>query len=177
MECIDPKNYARFETYCVPNYLLKEFLGYKQFKVNTNQATVTAANDLFKNLEFLVFLCQTMKMVEHCEHVANLCVLTVYNLDKFSPCNIFYAMQTTLINAGTDSYQTKLVPFLFYAKGRSISDDLDKIIDYRYRYFKNDVIYDAEEYGGSVQYPVSLIWIILKSRYFKRCAYWFALLL
>lgn len=156
MECIDPKNYARFGNYCVPSYLLKDFLNYKQFKVNTNQPSVTAANDLFKNLEFLVFLCQTMKMVEHCEHVANLCVLTVYNLEKFSPCNIFYAIQTTLVNAGTDSYQTKLVPFLFYAKGRSISDDLDKVIDYRYRYYKTDSTYDSENYENLVQFPVSL---------------------
>ncbi|XP_055326927.1 meckelin [Sitodiplosis mosellana] len=153
MECVDPKNYVRFGNYCVPTYLLKDFLNYKQFKVNTNQASVTAANDLFKNLEFLVFLCQTMKMVEYCEHVANLCVLTVYNLEKFSPCNIFYGIQTTF--AGTDSYQTKLVPFLFYAKGRSISDDLDKVIDYRYRYFKNDATYDPEDYGGLTQFPTT----------------------
>lgn len=64
-------------------------------------------------------------------------------------------MQTTLISAGTDSYQTKLVPFLFYAKGRGVSDDLDKTIDYRYKYVKSDTSYDSEQYDGFVQYPVS----------------------
>lgn len=57
-------------------------------------------------------------------------------------------MQTTLINSGTDTYQTKLVPFLFYAKGRGISDDLDKVIDYRYKYSKNGATYDSENYDG-----------------------------
>lgn len=153
-ECIDPKNYVRFKNYCIPSYMIKDFLHYKQFKATTTQLSATTVNDLFQNLEFFVFLCQTMKLVEYCEHVANLCVLTVYNLDKFSPCNVFYTMQTTLINAGTDSYQTKLVPFLFYAKGRGVSDDLDKVIDYRYSYMKNG--YESQDYDGFVQYSVSL---------------------
>lgn len=150
-ECIDPKNYARFKNYCIPNYLIKEFLNYKQFKISTNQPAATMANELFENLEHLVFLCQIMKMIDYCEHVANLCVLSVYNLDKFSPCNIFYTMQTTVISAGTDSYQTKLVPFLFYAKGRSVSDDLDKVLDHRYKYTKDD----SEEFDMFGQTPVS----------------------
>lgn len=142
-ECIDSKNYARFNDFCIPNYLIKDFLNYKQFKMTT---ATTKANDLFENLEYMLFLCQTMKMIDQCERVANLCVLTVYNLDKFSPCNIFYTMQTTIINTGADSYQTKLVPFLFYAKGRSTIDDLDKIIEYRYRYMKYDSSHYSDEY-------------------------------
>lgn len=159
LECIDSKNYVRYKNYCIPNYLIKDFLNYKQFKVTTNQPSMdaTMANDLFKNLDFIVFLCQTMKMTGYCEHVANLCVLTLYNLEKFSPCNIFYTMQTTLISAGMDSYQTKLAPFLFYAKGRSISDDLDKVIDYRYKYVNNDDIdYDSNYYDGFTPFSVSL---------------------
>ncbi|XP_031629112.1 meckelin [Contarinia nasturtii] len=156
LDCIDTKNYVRFKDYCIPNYLMKDFLNYKQFKIGTNQATTTIANDLFQHLEFLVFLCQTMKMIDYCEHVANLCVLTVYNLDKFSPCNIFYTMQTALISTGTDSFQTKLVPFLFYAKGRSNSEDLDKVIDYRYRYMRDiDDAYDTDLYDGFSQFPAS----------------------
>lgn len=157
LECMDTKNYARFKDYCIPNYLIRDFLNYKQFRIAnaaTNQPIVT--NDLFQNLEYLVFLCQTMKMIEYCEYVANLCVLTVYNLDKFSPCNIFYTMQTTLISTGSESFQTKLVPFLFYAKGRSNSDDLDKVIDYRYRYVKNmDSAYDSDLYEGYIHHQVS----------------------
>lgn len=145
-ECVDSKNYVRFKDYCIPNYLIKDFLNYKQFKATTTQPAATNANNLFENLEYLLFFCQTMKMIDYCEYVANLCVLTVYNLDKFSPCNIFYTMQTTVINTGSESYQTKLVPFLFYAKGRSTSDDLDKVIDYRYRYMKSGSNYHSEEY-------------------------------
>lgn len=154
-ECIDPKNYIRYKNYCIPSYLMKEFLNYNQFKLSTAQTSVAMANELFQRLEFLVFFCQTMKMTDFCEHVANLCVLTIYNLEEFSPCNIFYSMQTTLINAGTDTYQSKLVPFLFYAKGRSISDDLDKVIDYRYKYNKNGATYDSENYEGYGYFSVS----------------------
>lgn len=95
-----------------------------------------------------------MKMIEYCEHIANLCVVTVYNLDKFSPCNIFYTAQTTVVSAGTDSYQTKLVPFLFYAKGHSTTDDLDKVIDHRYKYTKYDANHNSVEYEMFTPYPV-----------------------
>lgn len=126
--------------------------------MSTLQSTTFTANDLFENVEFYIFFCQTMKMTEYCEHVANLCVLTVYNLDKYSPCNIFYTTQTTLINAGVDTYQTKLVPFLFYAKGRSVSDDLDKIIDFRYKYGKISTMdYDNEDYSVYGHYAVMII--------------------
>lgn len=92
--------------------------------------------NLFESLEFVIFLCQIMRLPEYCEHVANLCVLTVYNADKFSPCNIFYSTQTALISNGIDSFQLKLTPFLYYVNGRSATDELDKIIDHRYQYFK-----------------------------------------
>lgn len=153
-DCVDPKNYFRFENYCIPNYLIKDFLNYKLFKTTESSSTVTMAFKLFENLEYLVFLCQTMKMINYCEHIANLCVLTVYNLDKYSPCNIFYTMQTTVVSAGSDSYQTKLVPFLFYARGRSITDDLEKIIDHRYKYTKYDANHNPNEYEMFTPYPV-----------------------
>lgn len=153
-ECVDTKNYVRFKNYCIPNYLIKDFLNYKQFKTLAAFSTSTTAAKLFDNLEYLVFLCQTMKMTESCEHIANLCVVTVYNLDKFSPCNIFYTAQTTVVSAGTDSYQTKLVPFLFYAKGRSTTDDLDKVIEHRYKYTKYDANHNSDEYEMFTPYPV-----------------------
>lgn len=154
-DCIDPKNYVRYDKYCIPNYLLNDYLNYKLFRVSSMQNGIIIMVDLFENMEFLIFLCQTMKMLYYCEHVANLCVLTVYNLDKFSPCNIFYTMQTTLINTGVDTYQIKLVPFLFYAKGRSVTDDLDKVIDFRYKFGKNIMDYDSEEYGVLGPYMVT----------------------
>lgn len=155
-ECVDPKNYVRFQDYCIPNYLMKDFLNYKQFKeTNKHPSSAKNTNNFFENLEYLLFFCQTMKMIDYCEQVANLCVLTIYNLDKFSPCNIFYTTQTTVINAGSESYQTKLVPFLFYAKGRSTTDDLDKVIDYRYRYMKYDSNHYSEEYEMYAPYSVS----------------------
>lgn len=152
-ECIDPKNYVRFQNYCIPTYLLRDYLNYKQFKL-PNTPSSAVSNDIFSSLDFLLFLCQTMKMTEYCEQVANLCVLTVYNLDKFSPCNSFYTTQTTFMGSNVDTYQSKVVPFLFYAKGRSVSDDLDKVIDFRYKYARNAMDSDGEESEIQRRYPV-----------------------
>lgn len=138
-ECSDPKEYVRFKDFCFPNYLIRDFLNYRQFSAARPDVFTAFSVNLFENLEFVVFLCHMMRISEYCEHVANLCVLTIYNADKFSPCNIFYATQTALISNGIDNFQAKLTPFLFYAKGRSASDELDKIIDYRYQYFKTRV--------------------------------------
>lgn len=153
LECIDSKNYARFQNYCVPSYLMRDFLDYKQFKVTTTQP-LAAANDIFSNLDFLMFFCQTMRMTLFCERVANLCVLSVYNLDKFSPCNSFYTIQTTFMGSNID--QSKVVPFLFYSKGRSVSDNLDKVIDFRYKFARNDMEEEDNENEMQHKNTVSL---------------------
>lgn len=68
-----------------------------------------------------------------------------YAMDKYSPCNVFFASQTTLYTSnGIDGTQTKMVPFLFYPKGRNVIDDVDKVIDHRYKYKRNGEDYDAE---------------------------------
>lgn len=151
LNCIDPKNYDHYENYCIPTYLLKEYQNYKHFKLAQlhdnsygNSGSSNIINDVFLNLDFLMFFCQTMRINEYCEYAANLCVLTMYNLDKYSPCNIFFATQTTLINTGIDGYQTKLVPFLFYPKGKNAIDDLNKVIDFRYKYTKNENDYTMD---------------------------------
>lgn len=78
-----------------------------------------------------------MHISVHCEHVANLCVLSQYSLERFSPCNIFFASQTSVIgNGGVDGFQSRVTPFLFYAKGKNTIDDIDKPLDQRYRYGK-----------------------------------------
>lgn len=71
--CADPKNYERFGDYCIPQMLLKDYNNYRQFKMPT--PTVI---DIYADLDFLVFFCQTLRMPIYCEHIANLCVLTEY---------------------------------------------------------------------------------------------------
>lgn len=133
-----PTNYVYFQKYCIPLSLLSDYFNYKQFK--SIQSNV---QNIYANLEYLVFFCQTMHITIYCEYIANLCVLSQYNLDRYSPCNIFYASQSTVVSA--NGFNARLTPFLFYAKGKSTIDDLDKIIDHRYRYGnKNDDYYMDE---------------------------------
>lgn len=76
-------------------------------------------------------------------------------MEKYSPCNVFYASQTTLYTSnGIDGTQTKMVPFLFYPKGRNAIDDVDKVIDHRYKYKRNGEDYEAEGMDALGYYSV-----------------------
>lgn len=156
--CSDPKNYIRFKDFCFPHYLIRDFLNYKQFPTARSELITPNTVNLFENSEFVIFLCQVMRLPEYCQHAANLCVLTIYNADKFSPCNIFYATQTALISNGIDSFQSKLTPFLYYVNGRGASDELDKIIDNRYQYYKHHMDNNHFDLFGrhSVEYHIWL---------------------
>lgn len=69
--CDEPKNYERFGDYCIPQTLLKDYQSYRQFKV-----PLPIVIDIYANLDFLVFFCQTLRLSGYCEHIANLCVLS-----------------------------------------------------------------------------------------------------
>lgn len=110
------------DTYCIAKHLFKDF---------TNIVNFQPTKLIYKDLQYLNFFCQIMKSTEHCNHLANLCVLTDYNLDKNSPCNLFFITQTAVISNGND-YFHKTTPFLFYRKGKDSTDELTKILDHAY---------------------------------------------
>lgn len=114
------KNSIFNNQFCIPNELLKEYQNYDNFKMNSN----------FLNLKFLTFFCQVMKNTTSCNHLANLCVLSDYNLDRNSPCSLFYTTQTDDLN-GNDDF-SKIRPFLFYKKGKASSEMLQKTNDFSY---------------------------------------------
>lgn len=118
--CDIVKNSIFNDQYCIPNELLKEYQNYDNFKFNLSSV----------NLKFLTFFCQVLKNATSCNHLANLCVLTDYNLDQNSPCSLFYTTQTDELN-GNDDF-SKVRPFLFYKKGKSTSEMLQKTVDYSY---------------------------------------------
>lgn len=179
-ECANPKEYSRFDDYCIPQNLLKDYQSYRQFRMS-----MPFIIDIYANLDVLVFLCQTVRPSIYCEYIANLCVLSKYvprfiplrqcdalqnvierlcflsffysyAMEKNSPCNVFFATQTTLYTSnGFDGTQTKLVPFLFYPKGRNTIDDVDKVIDQRYKYKRNGEDYDAEGLDAIGYYSVN----------------------
>lgn len=131
--CEDTKTYIQHRNYCIPRVLLKDFLNFGQFQPRPIASTAYA------DIEFLLFFCHSMKVATSCEHLANLCVLSMYNLDKYSPCGLFFSTQTT-ISSGDGGFYQKVVPLLFFTRGKSSTDELEKVIDYRYGF-------DRMEYG------------------------------
>lgn len=117
--------------YCIAKTLLKEYMTYVNYQ---------SQQIIYKDLPFLIFFCEIMHIPEHCNHLANLCVISNYNLDKNSPCTIFFATQQSsmilngaaniIINNRQNNYQ--MMPFLFYKKGKDMVDELNKLIDYSY---------------------------------------------
>lgn len=134
--CDDTKTHIQYQNYCIPRVLMKDFLSFDQFRQPQNYGDGNA----YEGMEFLYFFCHSMKIASACEHLANLCVLSMYNLDRYSPCNLFFSTQTTIMSGGDGGFNQKTVPFLFLTKGKSSTDELEKVIDNRYGF-------DREEYG------------------------------
>lgn len=114
--------------YCIAKHLLKDFPN----SFRSNQA-------LYKDLQPIQFFCQIMKSAQHCNSLANLCVLSNYNLEKNSPCSLFFTTQTSIISNGNDYFQ-KTTPFLFYKKGKDSVDEIEKVLDYTYSVNPNDKV-------------------------------------
>lgn len=143
--CEDTKIHIQYQNYCIPRVLMKDFLSFDQFQQPQNYG----AGNVYAGMEFLFLFCNTMKIGSACEHLGNLCVLSMYNLDRFSPCTLFFTTQTT-ITAGDGAFYQKTVPFLFLTKGKSATDELDKVIDYRYGFDREDGYGEVSgDYGWS----------------------------
>lgn len=118
--CDEKTNVLYREIYCIPNALLKEYSSY---------GALTFSRTITENMKALLFLCHTMKLRKECNYLANLCVLQEYNLDKQSPCAIFFQAQ---INDYTSEATRRIKPNLFYKKGRNTLEDINKKLDPSY---------------------------------------------
>lgn len=58
--CADPKNNERFGDYCIPQTLIKDYQSYRQYK-----AAAPTVIDIYADLEFRVFFCQTLRISIH----------------------------------------------------------------------------------------------------------------
>lgn len=124
----DPTRYELYrDIYCIKNELLKDFKAYQ---------IVNGRNSNFPELKFIVFLCQVLHHRDYCNYLANLCVLSSFNLDKYGPCFPFYEQQTqenpNRFLTSSDFDATKMKPFLFFKTGRFARHLLEKTIDYSY---------------------------------------------
>lgn len=108
------------DDFCIPNRLLLEYQQYQGFRPTST---------IFQQVKHLMLFCHLVKNQTACQQLANLCVLSFYSLGRSSPCNLFYTTQTSELAL---NYGEKTRPYLFYRKGKYVTELLDKIIDHPY---------------------------------------------
>ncbi|GAB0088742.1 Meckelin [Sergentomyia squamirostris] len=116
-------------TFCIPNHLLKDYANYGHYRVGS----------VTEDLMYLTFFCHTLKRWQECNHLANLCTLSLYSLDRPSACFLFFATQTSDITS-TNDLSEKTSPSLFYRRGRSSAEELDKVLDFSFDTQQDDVV-------------------------------------
>ncbi|XP_052863318.1 meckelin [Anopheles cruzii] len=147
--------------FCLPHVLLRDVQNYPLFSPSRHLHQGRQNVNVYKNIKYLIVFCHVMRSPRHCQQLANLCVLSFYSLDRYSPCAIFYAYQTydvTGMGAGGASIpgvvsasQNYLAgdggpgggvmpktaldvvrPGLFYRRGKYVSELLEKYLDFEY---------------------------------------------
>lgn len=135
----DEKNNDLYRGYCIRSELFKDLKGYQLYK----NAPLSQTLNLSHELKFIVFFCQVLHQRNYCNYLANLCVLTHYDLDKNGPCSLFYTQQNgqneisidELSNVGSElDGAEKVKPFLFFRK--AAKNLFKKSIDFPYRVSK-----------------------------------------
>lgn len=126
-------------TYCIKNELFKDLKSYQQYK----NLPLSQALNLGYELKFIVFFCKILHRRDYCNYLANLCVLTNYNLDQNGPCYAFYQQQNQQISIdeGGNVFSEgnefdggeKMKPFLFFRSRKANKNLFDKFIDFSYR--------------------------------------------
>lgn len=126
--------------YCIRYELFKDLKNYQQYK----NLPLTQTLNLNYELKFIVLFCKILHRRDYCNYLANLCVLTHYNLDKNGPCYSFYQQQNQhlAIDEGGNIYGSsegnefdggeKMKPFLFFRGKKSNKNLFDKFIDFSY---------------------------------------------
>ncbi|XP_052890600.1 meckelin [Anopheles moucheti] len=87
----DPRGAHNF---CIPLSLLRDVQHFPAFSLNRFLHQNRQNVNVYKNVKYLIVFCHVMRSVRHCQQLANLCVLSFYNLERHSPCAIFYTYQT-----------------------------------------------------------------------------------
>ncbi|XP_058120267.1 meckelin [Anopheles ziemanni] len=152
--------------FCLPQSLLRDVQHFPAFSLNRFLHQNRQNVNVYKNIKFLIVFCHVIRSMRHCQQLANLCVLSFYSLDWYSPCAIFYTYQTydltALGAAGSGASVPSVVsasqsylagegggggtasklgpevvqPGLFYRRGKYVGELLEKYLDYSY---DNDV--------------------------------------
>ena len=119
--------------YCIQNELLKDLRNHHLYK----NIPLTQTLNLNRELKNIVFFCKVLHKRNYCNYLANLCVLTFYDLDKNGPCYPFYRQQNQINEITSNEISNdgsefdggeKLKPFLFFKKGELF----EKLVDFFY---------------------------------------------
>lgn len=144
-KCVcDPKDSENYRgSYCIKNELLKDIKIHQQYR----NLPLTQTLNLSYELKYIVFFCKILHRRDYCNYLANLCVLTHYDLDKNGPCYSFYQQQNqqiggideggSIYGSGTNGANEfdggeKMKPFLFFRNRKANKNLLDKFIDFSY---------------------------------------------
>lgn len=120
--------------YCIRSELFKDLKNYQNYK----NLPLTQTLNLHNELKYIVFFCKVLHQRSYCNYLANLCVLTHFDLDKNGPCYHFYRQQTQLNGIALDETSEgneldggeKLKPFLFFK--RTEKSRFERFVDFSY---------------------------------------------
>lgn len=154
--CDDKLNENYHNEYCIKKELLKDLKSYQYFKY----PPLTQTRNLNTELKFIIFFCKILHQRHYCNYLANLCVLTFYNLEKYSPCYLFYTQQQpqqtiTMDDNGQHEDGSefdggeKLKPFLFFKSNRFNKVLFEKFIDFPYSLRSDNVSHYNSPAPGS----------------------------
>jgi hypothetical protein len=130
--------------FCIDNVLLKEYQNYQNFK----------SLSIYNDIRFVTFFCHLMKNFTACQKLSNLCVLSMYNIEKYSPCTLFFATQGTdgmgnAVATTGNEFTWKLQPFLFFKKGRASAEMFEKPLDFQLDLDEGNVVrHEIHHQGG-----------------------------
>lgn len=154
----DNRQYEEYRgRYCIRNEIFKDLKLYQQYK----NLPLTQTLNLSYELKFIVLFCKILHRRDYCNYLANLCVLTHYNLDKNGPCYSFYHQQNQhlSIDEGGNIYGSsegnefdggeKMKPFLFFRGKKSNKNLFDKFIDFSY---------NIENVSSSLSVNIHFLW-------------------
>uniref|UniRef100_A0AAG5CZQ1 Uncharacterized protein n=1 Tax=Anopheles atroparvus TaxID=41427 RepID=A0AAG5CZQ1_ANOAO len=90
----DVRQLGPAHNFCIPQSLLRDVQHFPSFSLNRFLHQNRQNVNVYKNIRYLIVFCHVIRSMRHCQQLANLCVLSFYSLDRYSPCAIFYTYQT-----------------------------------------------------------------------------------
>jgi Meckelin (Transmembrane protein 67) len=135
--CNEKNNENYRGEYCIKSELLKDLKNHQYYK----NLPLTQTLNLNNELKFIIFFCKVLHQRNSCNYLANLCVLTHYDLDKNGPCHPFYKQQNQQNGISIDDSSTegsefdggeKMKPFLFFKNQKSTKTLLEKTVDFSF---------------------------------------------